>query len=179
MGAASLVHRWSVGCSGRFPRSGTGPSQVARRAEGPEKVLGDVEDIDSLRRAITGCNALHISLRGGPRDADYERVEHRGTPSSRSCRRARQRAPQLSVPHARSPDSGSASLRAKWRAEHAIAASGVPHTIFRSVDDRPRADLESGWVQALAGGGDSGDNRAPRRLSGVPLTNGWHSGHQA
>jgi uncharacterized protein YbjT (DUF2867 family) len=40
-------------------------------AEGPEKVLGDVDDIDSLRRAITGCDAVHISLRGGRHDSAH------------------------------------------------------------------------------------------------------------
>jgi uncharacterized protein YbjT (DUF2867 family) len=102
------------------------------RGEGTEKVLGDVDDIDSLRRAMTGCDAVHISLRGGPRDADYERVEHRGTArvAEVAAERGGVRLSYLSHMLA-APDSGSASLRAKWRAEHAIAASGVPHTIFR------------------------------------------------
>ena len=103
------------------------------RADGPEEVLGDVDDIDSLRRAITGCDAVHISLRGGPRDADYERVEHRGTARVADVAAESGRRVRLSyVSHMlAAPDSRSASLRAKWSAEHAIAASGVPYTIFR------------------------------------------------
>ena len=103
------------------------------RADGPEEVLGDVDDIDSLRRAITGCDAVHISLRGGPGDADYERVEHRGTARVADVAAESGRRVRLSyVSHMlAAPDSRSASLRAKWSAEHAIAASGVPYTIFR------------------------------------------------
>jgi len=102
------------------------------RAEGPEEVLGDVDDIDSLRRAITGCDAVHISLRGGPRDADYERVEHRGTARVAEVAAESGRVRLSYVSHMlAAPDVRSASLRAKWSAEHAIAASGVPYTIFR------------------------------------------------
>jgi hypothetical protein len=68
------------------------------RADGRKEVLGDVDYIDSLRRALTGCDAVHISLRGGPGDADYERVEH-----SRGTARVENgpRTPQLCIPHAR------------------------------------------------------------------------------
>jgi uncharacterized protein YbjT (DUF2867 family) len=102
------------------------------RAKGPETVLGDVDDIDSLRRAMTGCDAVHINLRGGPRDADYERVEHRGTAriAEVAAESGNVRLSYLSHMLA-SPDSRSASLRAKSSAEDAIAASGVPYTIFR------------------------------------------------
>jgi uncharacterized protein YbjT (DUF2867 family) len=112
------------------------------RAEGPEEVLGDIDDIGSLRRAITGCDAVHISLRGGPRDADYERVEHRGTArvaevaAESGCVRLSYVSHMLAA-----PDLRSTSLRAKWSAEHAIAASGVPYTIFHPtyfMDTLPR-----------------------------------------
>ena len=113
------------------------------RADGAEEVLGDVDDIDSLRRAITGCDAVHISLRGGPCDADYERVERRGTARVADVAAECGRRVCLSyVSHMlAAPDSRSASLRAKWSAEHAIAASGVPYTIFRPtyfMDTLPR-----------------------------------------
>ena len=101
-------------------------------AEGPEKVLGDVDDIDSLRRAMTGCDAVHINLRGGPRDADYERMEHRGTARVAEVAAASGNVRLSYLSHMlAAPDSRSASLRAKSSAEHAIAASGVPYTIFR------------------------------------------------
>jgi uncharacterized protein YbjT (DUF2867 family) len=96
-----------------------------------EEVLGDVDDTDSLRRAISGCDGVHVSLRGGAREADYDRVEGRGT--ARVAEVAAESGVHLSyVSHMlAASQSRSASLRAKWHAERAIAASGVPYTIFR------------------------------------------------
>jgi uncharacterized protein YbjT (DUF2867 family) len=40
---------------------------------------GDLDDTDALRRALAGCAAVHVSVRGGPTAEQYERVEHHGT----------------------------------------------------------------------------------------------------
>jgi uncharacterized protein YbjT (DUF2867 family) len=71
-------------------------------------------------------------VRGGPRDADYERLEHRGTAriAEVAAESGSVRLSYLSHMLA-APDSRSASLRAKSSAENAIAASGVPYMIFR------------------------------------------------
>jgi uncharacterized protein YbjT (DUF2867 family) len=43
---------------------------------GYEISKGDFEDTKSLKIAMQGCDGVHISIKGGPKDADFERVEH-------------------------------------------------------------------------------------------------------
>ncbi len=63
-------------------------------------VRGDITDNDSLRKAITGCELVHVNLRGGPREHDFETVEHHGGCSGGSdCCRLRRRAPDLCLAH--------------------------------------------------------------------------------
>ena len=102
---------------------------------GIEVVPGDVAEPDSLAGALDGCAGVHINLKGGPADADYERVEHQGARAVALAARAagvRQltylSGYTIGPDTARSPES-----RAKWRAEQAIRASGVPATIFRAT----------------------------------------------
>jgi uncharacterized protein YbjT (DUF2867 family) len=100
-----------------------------------EIATGDIADHDSLRQALAGCHGVHINLKGGPRDADYERIEHQGV---RAVVAAAQTsgiqqitylsAYTIAATTARSPES-----RAKWLAEEAIRASGIPYTIFRAT----------------------------------------------
>jgi uncharacterized protein YbjT (DUF2867 family) len=40
---------------------------------------GDVDDSASLQVALAGCDAVHVSVRGGPTAEQFDRVEHRGT----------------------------------------------------------------------------------------------------
>jgi uncharacterized protein YbjT (DUF2867 family) len=79
-----------------------------------------------------GCDAVHISVRGGPAAEQYDRVEHRGTArvAEVAAREGIQRLTYVSHSLAAS-DAGSPDLRAKFAAEQAIIASGVPYTIFR------------------------------------------------
>jgi uncharacterized protein YbjT (DUF2867 family) len=44
-----------------------------------EIVKGDVGDPGSLRAALAGCDGVHISLKGGPTQADFERMDHIAT----------------------------------------------------------------------------------------------------
>ena len=121
----------------RLLRDGFGVRVLVRTASagrlaGAEQIVGDIDDIDALRRAMAGCNAVHISLRGGPSDFDYDRVEHRGT--ARVAQLAAEsggvRLSFLSHMLA-DPNARSASLRAKANAERAIAGSGIAYTIWR------------------------------------------------
>jgi uncharacterized protein YbjT (DUF2867 family) len=43
-----------------------------------EYVQGNLDDTDALRSALTDCAAAHLSARGGPTAASYDRVERRG-----------------------------------------------------------------------------------------------------
>jgi uncharacterized protein YbjT (DUF2867 family) len=110
-------------------------SAQARFPSGFEIIEGDVADPAALARALDGCAGVHINLKGGPSEDDYERVEYHGTRAVAEAARAAGvhqltylSGYTISEQAARSPES-----RAKWRAEQAIRASGVPYTIFRAT----------------------------------------------
>ena len=110
--------------------------------DGVTFVSGDLEDPDSLRRALDGCLAVHVSIRGGPTAEEFDRVEHRGTArlADLATRAGVHRLTYVSHSLA-APDAPAADLRAKYHAERAIAASAVPYTIFRPtyfMDTLPR-----------------------------------------
>lgn len=44
--------------------------------DGYELFQGDVDNLDSVRAALTGADGVHISLKGGPTEADFERMDH-------------------------------------------------------------------------------------------------------
>jgi uncharacterized protein YbjT (DUF2867 family) len=170
--------------------------RLPQRSDDVEYVRGDLEDPDTLRSALLGCQAVHVSVRGGPTAEKFDRIEHRGTArlaqlavqagvnrltyvshSRVSCasnpvhksvvqvdasqgRRGRDtgsyvdRGERSEAPPGRrryvpdswrralaAPDAPAADLRAKFHAEEAIVASGVPYTIFRPtyfMDTLPR-----------------------------------------
>jgi NADH dehydrogenase len=95
-------------------------------------VQGDLEDTAALRSALAGCAAVHLSVRGGPSAESYDRVEHRGTARVAELAALAGVGRLTYVSHTlAAPDAAAPSLRAKFRAEQAIAASAVPFTIFR------------------------------------------------
>jgi uncharacterized protein YbjT (DUF2867 family) len=97
-----------------------------------EYVQGNLDDTDALRSALTGCAAVHLSVRGGPTAESYDRVERHG-PARVAELAALAGVGRLTyVSHMlAAPDAAAPSLRAKFHAEQAIAASAVPFTIFR------------------------------------------------
>ena len=115
---------------------------LARNPEKAEKLLddgyeiikGDVDDAVSLRTALTGVDGVHISLKGGPTEADFDRMDHL------AVRDIAQAAKELGVGRvtlisayavseekADTPES-----RSKLKGEAALKSSGVPYTIFRA-----------------------------------------------
>ncbi len=102
--------------------------------EGIEYVRGDVDDAASLERAVSGCKAVHISLKAGPAPGEPERVEHQGTArvAEAAARAGLERITYLSGCYV-GPEQAAASEAeaAKLGAERAIEASGVPFTIFK------------------------------------------------
>jgi uncharacterized protein YbjT (DUF2867 family) len=75
---------------------------------------------------------VHLSVRGGPTAESYDRVEHRG-PARVAELAALAGVGRLTyVSHTlAASDAAAPSLRTKFHAEQAIAASAVPSTIFR------------------------------------------------
>jgi uncharacterized protein YbjT (DUF2867 family) len=101
--------------------------------DGFEIIKGDVDDPASLSAALTGADGVHISLKGGPTEADFDRMDHIAT------RNIAQAAKEKGVGHvtilsayavsqekADTPES-----RSKVRGEAALKSCGVPYTIFR------------------------------------------------
>jgi NADH dehydrogenase len=95
-------------------------------------VGGDLDDPAALRRALDGCVAVHLSVRGGPTAEAFDRVEHRGTArvAQLAARAGVERLTYVSHTLA-APDAAAPDLRAKFHAEQAITAGPVPYTIFR------------------------------------------------
>ena len=100
-----------------------------------EVVYGDVENVETLRKALAGCDGVHINLAGGPTPADYDRIEHQGTAN------VAQVAGELGLQRVSYLSGFSVSeenqhknyqTKAKFLAETAVKASGVPYTIFRA-----------------------------------------------
>jgi len=101
---------------------------------GYEIIKGDVDNAAVLRTALSGVDGVHISLKGGPTEADFDRMDHIAT------RDIAQAAKELGVGRvtilsayavgeekADTPES-----RSKVKGEAALKSSGVPYTIFRA-----------------------------------------------
>jgi uncharacterized protein YbjT (DUF2867 family) len=102
---------------------------------GCELTQGDMTDVESLRRAVSGCDTvvnLVALVRGRP-DA-YERVMAQGTRDLVAVAKEEgvRRLVLMSAlgVHERSKDL-TPYYKAKWDMEQAVMASGIDHTIFR------------------------------------------------
>jgi len=102
--------------------------------EGYEFMQGDVDNEASIRAALTDVDGVHISLKGGPTAADFERMDHFAVRDI--ARIAREKnvgrvtlisAYAVSEEKADTPESSS-----KLKGEAALKSSGVPYTIFRA-----------------------------------------------
>lgn len=102
---------------------------------GYEYVAGDVEDEASLKTAMQDCQAVHVSLMGGPSPQDFDRIEHQGTATVArvAAELGLQRLTYLSGAPVHESNLADPGTRAKYHAENAIKASGVPYTIFRAT----------------------------------------------
>lgn len=94
-----------------------------------EIVVGNVEDRLSLDTALKGCQGVHINLEGGP-DPDLER---RGVENiaQAAVKAGLQRISYISGASVKEENCWFAGTRAKFQAEAAIRASGVPYVIFK------------------------------------------------
>lgn len=115
---------------------------LARNPEKAEKLLGDgfeiikgeVDDPAALRSALTGVDGVHISLKGGPTEADFDRMDHIAT---RDIAQATKelgigRVTILSAYAVSAEKADTPESRSKLKGEAALKSSGVPYTIFRA-----------------------------------------------
>jgi len=96
-----------------------------------EVVGGDVEDQSSLDAASRGCQAVHINLEGGL-DPDLERRGAQNVVRAAS-KAGLQRVTYLSGTSVTQANCWYAGTKAKFEAEAAVRASGVPYTIFQAT----------------------------------------------
>jgi len=114
---------------------------LARNPEKAKSMLGDgyqifkgsYEDSEALKAALTGCDGVHINLKGGPKDEDYDRVDHHGTRIIAEAAKAAGvgRVSIISAYAVSEAKADTPESIAKFKGEQALKASDVPYTIFR------------------------------------------------
>jgi uncharacterized protein YbjT (DUF2867 family) len=102
--------------------------------DGFEICAGDVSNSTSLRAALKNVDGVHISLKGGPSEADFERMDHQATRDIAQLAKesGTPRVTLLSAYAVHPEKADTPESRAKSRGEQALKASGVPYTIFRA-----------------------------------------------
>lgn len=96
---------------------------------GYEITAGDVEDRLSLEKALKGCYGVHINLEGGL-DPDLERRGVENIVQAAASAHV-QRISYISGATVSEENCWFAGTRAKFYAEAAIRASGIPYSIFK------------------------------------------------
>jgi uncharacterized protein YbjT (DUF2867 family) len=105
----------------------------AALGEGYEFVKGDYEDAASLKSAMQGCDGVHVSIKGGPSEADFERADHLGVKRIAEIAKAVGvgRVTLISAYAVSEEKADTPESRSKVRGEAALVSSGVAYTIFR------------------------------------------------
>ncbi len=103
--------------------------------DGYEIIKGDVDNLVSLRAALTGVDGVHISLKGGPKEADFDRMDFVATRDiARAAKELRVgRVTILSAYAVSEEKADTPESRSKFKGEQALKASGIPYTIFRAT----------------------------------------------
>ena len=102
--------------------------------DGYEIVKGDVDNAAALKEAMTGVDGVHISLKGGPTEADFERMDHLATRDIANAAKEMSvgRVTILSAYAVSEEKADTPESRSKVKGEAALKSSGVPYTIFRA-----------------------------------------------
>ncbi len=102
--------------------------------DGYEIVKGDVDDAAGLKAAMLGVDGVHVSLKGGPTAADFDRIDYLATRQiSQAAKDAGVgRVTILSAYAVREDKADSPESKSKLKGETALKSSGVPYTIFRA-----------------------------------------------
>ncbi|MBI5824788.1 MAG: NAD(P)H-binding protein [Chloroflexi bacterium] len=103
--------------------------------DGYEFAQGDYEDTESLKAAMQGCDGVHINVKGGPSEADYERADHFGVKRIAEAAKAVGvgRVTLISAYAVSEEKADTPESRSKVRGEAALVSSGVQYTIFRAT----------------------------------------------
>ena len=101
--------------------------------DGYELFQGDVDNLDSIRTALTGVDGVHISLKGGPTEADFERMDHFAVRDIANIAKEKNvgRVTLIASYASGEKKADTPESRSKVRGEAALKSSGVPYTIFR------------------------------------------------
>lgn len=102
--------------------------------DGYELIQGDVDNVASLSAALTGMDGVHISLKGGPTEADFERMDHLAVRDIANVAKEKNvgRVTLISAYAVSEEKADTPESRSKVRGEAALKSSGVPYTIFRA-----------------------------------------------
>jgi len=102
--------------------------------DGYELIQGDVDNVSSLVAALTGVDGVHISLKGGPTEADFERMDHFAVRDIAKIAKEKNvgRVTLISAYAVSKEKADTPECRSKVRGEAALKSSGVPYTIFRA-----------------------------------------------
>ena len=102
--------------------------------DGYEIVKGDVDNAVALREALTGVDGVHISLKGGPTEADFDRMDHLATRDIANIAKEKNvgRVTLISAYAVSEEKADTPESRSKLKGEAALKSSGVPYTIFRA-----------------------------------------------
>ncbi len=102
--------------------------------DGYEIIKGDVDNPESLRVALTGVDGVHISLKGGPTEADFDRMDHLATRNIAQTAKELgvRRVTILSAYAVSQEKADTPESRSKVKGEAALKSSGVPYTVFRA-----------------------------------------------
>lgn len=100
---------------------------------GYEIVKGDVDNPAALREALTGVDGVHVSLKGGPSEADFDRMDRLAVRDIAQIAKEKNvgRVTLISAYAVSEEKADTPESRSKVKGEAALKSSGVPYTIFR------------------------------------------------
>ncbi len=101
---------------------------------GFEIVKGDVDNHAALKEAMTGVDGVHISLKGGPTEADFDRMDHLAVRDIAQIAKDKNvgRVTLISAYAVSEEKADTPESKSKLKGEAALKSSGVPYTIFRA-----------------------------------------------
>ena len=101
---------------------------------GYEIIKGDVDNAAALREALKDADGVHVSLKGGPTEADFDRMDHLATRNIAYTAKELgvRRVTILSAYAVSEEKADTPESRSKVKGEAALKSSGVPYTIFRA-----------------------------------------------
>lgn len=96
-------------------------------------VAGDVDNIDSLKSALAECDAVYVSLKGGPSNTDYIRIELDGAKNIYTAAKSAgiRKIVQIGGANYTAKNSRHILARTKSEAERALIESGLTYVILR------------------------------------------------